>query len=172
MDTTRASYFAVSHLLPYLLGSWRLARYVTSVGGTAIATASGIATWRISSFPEWASSISSSSVRFVEYEEGGEVVAAVAGGEIVSPFTQGYTYRIGSEGHRADVYFRDGRFFHTVDLSFGRCSIEHACAPDKYAGEILALSPTTMRLIWRVSGPHKDHIITTELTKAHNDTSN
>ena len=38
-----------------------------------------------------------------------------------------------------EVRFADGRFFHRLDLTTGRCDVEHLCGPDVYSGAYTVL---------------------------------
>lgn len=102
-------------------------------------------------------------MRTITYDERGTLEQ---GGAADLPFTQThkYTHTL-TRPAVADVAFRDGRFFHSLDLSAGTCAVVHACDPDTYRGTVTALSPTALRFVWRVTGPRKDFTITTDLTR-------
>ncbi|MEV6961801.1 DUF6314 family protein [Streptomyces sp. NPDC051207] len=68
----------------------------------------------------------------------------------------------GSAPGTADVRFADGRFFHGLDLSTGRHVAGHPCAADLYRGEFTALDAGRRRTVWRVGGPAKDLVLTTD----------
>lgn len=76
-------------------------------------------------------------------------------GEHDGPAMQFYTYSFPETG-KADVSFRDGRPFHGLDLTGGRCAATHLCDPDRYEGEFQALDADTWRAVWTVTGPRKD----------------
>ncbi|MFC8429138.1 DUF6314 family protein [Streptomyces sp. NPDC057253] len=65
----------------------------------------------------------------------------------------------------ADVRFADGRPFHDLDLSSGRHVADHPCAADLYRGEFTALDTDHWRTVWRVGGPAKDLVLTTEYAR-------
>jgi hypothetical protein len=67
---------------------------------------------------------------------------------------------------RARVHFRDGRFFHDLDLAAGRWTATHLCAPDRYDGDFTALGPDSWRVVWRVTGPRKDLILDSSYRRA------
>jgi hypothetical protein len=71
------------------------------------------------------------------------------------PALQSYRYAFPEPG-RAAVHFRDGRFFHDLDLTAGRWTVTHLCNPDRYDGEFTVLDADRWRIVWRVSGPRKD----------------
>ncbi|MET8943713.1 DUF6314 family protein [Streptomyces sp. NPDC004542] len=66
----------------------------------------------------------------------------------------------------ADVRFADGRPFHDLDLTSGRHVAEHRCAADLYRGEFTVLDADHWRTVWRVGGPAKDLVLTTDCTRA------
>jgi hypothetical protein len=81
-------------------------------------------------------------------------------GDHVGPAEQSYRYAFPAPGEgnaaRAAVHFRDGRFFHDLDLSRGVWACTHFCDPDRYEGEFSVLDADTWRVVWRVTGPRKD----------------
>lgn len=58
------------------------------------------------------------------------------------------------------VRFDDGRHFHPLDLSDGRCAVDHPCGDDVYTGDFTA-DVNGFTTDWRVRGPHKDQRIAT-----------
>ena len=65
----------------------------------------------------------------------------------------------------ADVRFSDGRPFHDLDLGSGHHVADHPCAADLYRGEFTVLDAEHWRTVWRVGGPAKDLLLTTEYTR-------
>ncbi|MEU6159450.1 DUF6314 family protein [Streptomyces sp. NPDC047130] len=65
----------------------------------------------------------------------------------------------------ADVRFSDGRAFHALDLSAGRFTATHPCAADLYEGEFTVLDADRWRTVWRVRGPAKDLVLTTDYAR-------
>ncbi|MFS0698763.1 DUF6314 family protein [Cellulomonas sp. 179-A 4D5 NHS] len=61
----------------------------------------------------------------------------------------------------ARVTFADGREFHDLDLRTGRWSALHPCVADAYAGTFTVVSPDEWHVRWDVTGPAKDHTLTT-----------
>ncbi|RCG15546.1 hypothetical protein DTL70_29740 [Streptomyces diacarni] len=59
----------------------------------------------------------------------------------------------------AEVTFADGRHFHDLDLSSGRCTVSHQCGADLYEGDYTVVSPDEWRLRWAVHGPAKDQLL-------------
>lgn len=63
------------------------------------------------------------------------------------------------------VQFSDGRPFHDLDLSTGRYVAAHPCAADLYRGEFTVRDENRWRTVWRVGGPAKDLVLTTDYTR-------
>ncbi|MFE0804943.1 DUF6314 family protein [Streptomyces sp. NPDC058812] len=114
--------------------------------------------------------------------EGTTAFDALAGGGLVSresgAFTwQGVTrpaertlrYEPGAVPGTADVRFADGRPFHGLDLSSGRHVADHPCAADLYRGEFTVRDGDRWRTVWRVGGPAKDLLLTTDYTRETGD---
>lgn len=70
----------------------------------------------------------------------------------------------GSPG-TADVRFSDGRFFHDLDLTTGRHITDHPCSADLYRGEFTVRDENHWRTVWRVRGPAKDLVLTTDYAR-------
>ncbi|MFF8907408.1 DUF6314 family protein [Streptomyces olivaceoviridis] len=66
---------------------------------------------------------------------------------------------------RADVRFADGRPFHELDLTTGRYVADHPCAADFYRGEFTVRDADHWRTVWRVGGPAKDLVLTTDYAR-------
>jgi len=58
-----------------------------------------------------------------------------------------------------EVRFADSRRFHLVDLTTGRCDVEHLCGPDVYSGAYTVLDQDELLVLWRVRGPGRDDTI-------------
>ncbi|WP_063760713.1 DUF6314 family protein [Streptomyces aureocirculatus] len=65
----------------------------------------------------------------------------------------------------AAVHFADGRFFHDLDLRSGRHTADHPCARDLYRGAFEVYDADRWRTRWRVAGPAKDLLLTTDYTR-------
>ena len=63
------------------------------------------------------------------------------------------------------VRFADGREFYRLDLRSGRCEAEHPCRDDRYVGTVRVLGPDVFTEQWRASGPGKDYLMSTTLTR-------
>ncbi|MGX1543651.1 DUF6314 family protein [Streptomyces adustus] len=69
----------------------------------------------------------------------------------------------------ADVRFADGRPFHHLDLTSGRYVADHPCAADLYRGEFTVRDEDHWRTVWRVGGPAKDLVLTTDYVRLPSD---
>ncbi|WP_328441502.1 DUF6314 family protein [Streptomyces sp. NBC_00444] len=65
----------------------------------------------------------------------------------------------------ADVRFADGRPFHDLDLTSGRHTADHPCSADLYRGEFTVTDADHWRTVWRVRGPAKDLVLTTDYAR-------
>ncbi|MFF6983251.1 DUF6314 family protein [Streptomyces sp. NPDC008343] len=65
----------------------------------------------------------------------------------------------------ADVRFSDGRPFHDLDLASGHHIADHPCSADLYRGEFTVLDEDHWRTVWRVRGPAKDLLLTTDYAR-------
>ncbi|MER6092048.1 DUF6314 family protein [Streptomyces bluensis] len=65
----------------------------------------------------------------------------------------------------ADVRFADSRPFHDLDLTAGHWVADHPCSADLYRGEFTAYDTDRWRTVWRVRGPAKDLLLTTDYTR-------
>jgi hypothetical protein len=71
----------------------------------------------------------------------------------------------GSSPGAADVRFADGRPFHHLDLASGHHVTYHPCAADLYRGEFTVRDADHWRTVWRVGGPAKDLVLTTDYVR-------
>jgi hypothetical protein len=58
-------------------------------------------------------------------------------------------------GDAWEVRFADGRPFHALDLTTGRCAVAHDCGADRYDGELRVAGPDELVVRWDVTGPGK-----------------
>ncbi|MBT0957139.1 trigger factor [Alphaproteobacteria bacterium KMM 3653] len=63
-------------------------------------------------------------------------------------------------GQGVDISFPDGRAFHRMDLSGG--GDHHWCDPDSYDVTYSFAHWPAWRAVWRVKGPRKDYVMTTD----------
>ena len=95
------------------------------------------------------------------YEEIGQFTLPGHRGEA----EQRHRYHFPTAG-RALVHFRDGGFFHDLDLTAGTWQADHPCGEDLYAGSFRAGGPDRWTQIWTVSGPRKALVLTTDFGRA------
>ncbi|AWE49298.1 DUF6314 family protein [Streptomyces nigra] len=65
----------------------------------------------------------------------------------------------------ADVRFADGRPFHDLDLRTGRHIADHPCSADLYRADFTVRDEDHWRTVWRVRGPAKDLVLTTDYAR-------
>jgi hypothetical protein len=65
-----------------------------------------------------------------------------------------------------EVRFEDGRPFHLLDLSAGRCAAGHDCGADRYDGAFDVLAEDAFKVAWVVRGPRKDQRIVSRYSRA------
>ena len=71
----------------------------------------------------------------------------------------------GPSAGASQVRFADGRPFHDLYLTSGRHVAEHPCAADLYRGEFTVHDEDRWRTVWRVGGPAKSLVLTTDYTR-------
>ncbi|MET8771948.1 DUF6314 family protein [Streptomyces sp. NPDC004658] len=84
---------------------------------------------------------------------------------VARPATRTLRFLPGPAPGRADVRFADGRPFHELDLTTGRFVADHPCAADLYRGEFTVRDADRWRTVWRVGGPAKDLVLTTDYVR-------
>ncbi|MQY38985.1 hypothetical protein SRB17_70000 [Streptomyces sp. RB17] len=84
---------------------------------------------------------------------------------VARPATRTLRFLPGPTPGTADVRFADGRPFHELDLGSGRYVAEHPCAADLYRGEFTVRDADHWRTVWRVGGPAKDLLLTTDYVR-------
>jgi hypothetical protein len=146
--TITESLFQISDLKDFLEGEWRLERRLDD----RHAGQQGILIGKALFAPEGNELL---------YSEEGRLVIGGHDG----PAEQVHRYAFQAPA-RAQVHFRDGRFFHDLDLAAGRWTATHLCAPDRYDGDFTALGADSWRVVWRVTGPRKDLILDSSYRRA------
>ncbi|MFT7649298.1 MAG: hypothetical protein ACI8Y4_004059 [Candidatus Poriferisodalaceae bacterium] len=137
---------AVPCLASFLAREWTLEREILHRDSDTSARIRGAAFWEVAE------------AGALTYVERG--VLEVGG--YVGDVRQSYRFSIRTPTS-ADVFFADGRPFHTVDLANGRSDITHLCEPDTYLGIYEVTSTEELRVTWDVRGPRKDYLSTTTL---------
>ncbi|MFC4467315.1 DUF6314 family protein [Streptomyces xiangluensis] len=142
-------FWPVADVLAYLAGSWRVERSVRDLASGEEGTFSG-------------------TTEFAPLEEGGllhhESGTFVWQG-VARPAERTLRFLPGTTPSRADVRFADGRPFHDLDLTSGQHIADHPCAADLYRGEFTVSDADHWRTVWRVGGPAKDLVLTTDYTR-------
>ncbi|WP_229231824.1 DUF6314 family protein [Sinomonas cyclohexanicum] len=82
------------------------------------------------------------------------------------PAAREYVWRPGGTPGSMDVFFPDGRPFHTVDLTGASADGDHWCSPDDYRVHYEAVGPDELRYTWDVRGPAKDLLLESVLRRA------
>ncbi|MFI7009617.1 DUF6314 family protein [Streptomyces sp. NPDC050145] len=85
---------------------------------------------------------------------------------VARPAERTLFFRPGDEPGTVVVRFADGRFFHGLDLRTGTHVTDHPCAADLYRGTFTVTGPDVWRSVWRVRGPAKDLLLTTDYRRA------
>jgi hypothetical protein len=146
---TMGEYWPVADVLAHLVGRWRVDRGVRDL-------ASGDEGWF----------------------EGGTVFSPLPGGGLLHAESGTFTWQgvarpaertlrflPGRSPGAADVRFADGRPFHHLDLTSGHQVADHPCAADLYRGEFSVRDADHWRTVWRVGGPAKDFVLTTDYAR-------
>jgi len=150
----------VADALLYLAGSWRAERTVRDLASmddtddTADDTDEGTFTGTTTFSPLDGGGL-------LHHESGTFVWQGVA-----RPAERTLRFLPGTAPGTADVRFADGRPFHDLDLTSGRWITDHPCAADLYRGEFTVLDSDHWRTVWRVAGPAKDLVLTTDYARA------
>ncbi|MFE7035028.1 DUF6314 family protein [Streptomyces sp. NPDC057621] len=146
-----AGFRPVDDVLAYLAGSWRVERSVRDLASGAQGTFRGVTVFeRLDDGPG-----------LLHHESGTFVWQGVA-----RPAERTLRFLPDGGASRADVRFADGRPFHDLDLATGRHVTDHPCSADLYRGEFTVRDADRWRTVWRVGGPAKDLVLTTDYTRA------
>ncbi|MEV0224977.1 DUF6314 family protein [Streptomyces sp. NPDC050704] len=146
-----AEFWPVTDVLAYLAGSWRVERTVRDLVSGAAGSFSGTTVFE---------ALGEGEAGLLHHESGTFVWEGVA-----RPAERTLRFLPGDGPGRADVRFSDGRPFHDLDLTSGRHIADHPCAADLYRGEFTVSDADHWRTVWRVGGPAKDLVLTTDYTR-------
>jgi hypothetical protein len=130
--------------LAALEGRWHLARRIVNADGSE-ASLAGMAVFR------------RAGLRLIQEEEGW---LTLPGGGAPLRATRRYVWM--PEKGRLEVHFEDHRPFHTVPLGVPRPETTYLCDPDRYAVAYDFTGWPDWRSVWRVEGPRKDYVMTTD----------
>jgi hypothetical protein len=146
---TTVDFWPVPDVLAYLAGTWRVTRSVRDLAGGDEGTFTGTTV-------------------FGPLEGGGllhEESGTFTWQGVRRPAERTLRFLPGPVPGAADVRFADGRPFHDLDLSRGRLVADHPCAADLYRGEFTVRDEDHWRTVWRVRGPAKDLVLTTDYAR-------
>ncbi|WP_221351576.1 DUF6314 family protein [Streptomyces beigongshangae] len=169
-----AGFRPVSDVLAYLAGSWRVERSVRDLASGATGAFRGATVFEWSEWPEGAER--AERAEGAERSEGSGGTKGSAGllhresgtfewQGVARPAERTLRFLPGDGPGRADVRFADGRPFHDLDLTSGRYTADHPCAADLYRGEFSVYGADRWRTVWRVGGPAKHLLLTTDYTR-------
>jgi hypothetical protein len=142
-------FWPVPEVLTYLAGSWRVERSVRDLASGEAGEFSGTTV-------------------FGRIDEGGllhQESGRFVWQGIARPAERTLRFLPGATPGTADVRFADGRPFHDLDLSSGRHIADHPCSADLYRGEFTVRDADHWRTVWRVRGPAKDLVLTTDYAR-------
>ncbi|MFD6288096.1 DUF6314 family protein [Streptomyces sp. NPDC060205] len=150
-----AGFRPVDDALAYLAGSWHVERSVRDLASGATGAFSGTTVF------EPLDDDGSGPFEGLLHRESGTFEWQ----GVARPAERTLRFLPGDGASRADVRFADGRPFHDLDLATGRHVTDHPCSADLYRGEFTVYDADHWRTVWRVGGPAKDLVLTTDYTR-------
>ncbi|RPE45261.1 hypothetical protein EDD90_8526 [Streptomyces sp. Ag109_O5-1] len=142
-------FWPVPDVLTHLSGRWRVERTVRDLAGGDEGRFEGATVFR----PLTGGGLL--------HEESGTFIWQ----GVARPAERTLRFLPGARPGTADVRFADGRPFHDLDLTSGRYVADHPCAADLYRGEFTVRDADHWRTVWRVGGPAKDLVLTTDYVR-------
>ncbi|MFF4540473.1 DUF6314 family protein [Streptomyces aureus] len=142
-------FWPVEDVLAYLGGTWRVERSVRDLASGAEGRFTGTTVFD-----------PLEGAGLLHRESGTFVWQGVA-----RPAERTLRFLPGDGPGRALVRFADGRPFHDLDLTSGHWVADHPCSADLYRGEFTVRDEHHWRSLWRVRGPAKDLVLTTDYTR-------
>ncbi|MEU6667746.1 DUF6314 family protein [Streptomyces sp. NPDC046727] len=143
-------FWPVADVLAHLAGRWRVERTVRDLASGAEGHFTGVTVF--SALPDGGGLL---------HEESGTFTWQ----GVARPATRTLRFLPGTVPGSADVRFADGRPFHELDLTEGRYVADHPCSADLYRGEFTVRDADHWRTVWRVGGPAKDLVLTTDYVR-------
>lgn len=147
MNETAGETLFGSTLRAYLTGRWRIKRAITDRKGPN-GVFSGCARFEAAG-PD-----------VLDYVEEGTLSLS----DMAMKATRRYRWHTPSP-LTAEVYFDDGRFFHSIQLRKGCAETRHFCAPDTYHVGYFFTGKDCWTQQWCVSGPRKDYVSDTVFSR-------
>lgn len=142
-------FWPVPDVLTYLTGSWRVERSVRDLASGETGHFTGTTDFS-----------RSDGGGLLHFESGTFTWQGVP-----RPAERTLRFLPGPSPATADVRFADGRPFHDLDLTSGRHIADHPCSADLYRGEFTVHDRDHWRSVWRVGGPAKDLVLTTDYAR-------
>ena len=142
-------FWPVADALAHLAGRWRVQRTVRDLASGDEGSFAG--TTLFSPLPEGG----------LLHEESGTFTWQ----DVARPAERTLHFLPGGSPGAVDVRFTDGRPFHHLDLTAGHHVADHPCAADLYRGEFTVRDADHWRTVWRVGGPVKDLVLTTDYAR-------
>jgi hypothetical protein len=136
--------------LDFLLGTWRVERWIDDALGGDVGTFHGTATFVTEGSDD----------PRVRFDESGVVRFGDYSGRASRRlfFSEGL-------GSLIDVSFADGHHFIDLDLREGTSKDHHQCASDGYDVTTIMIDNDRIEERWRVRGPAKDYVAVTLMTR-------
>ncbi|MGA4843057.1 DUF6314 family protein [Streptomyces sp. G45] len=148
--------YAVPDVLAYLCGTWRVERTVGDFAAGRGVPLEG----RFTGVTRFTALPGADGGGLLHHESGTFTWRGVA-----RPAERTLRFLPGGAPGTAVVRFADGRPFHDLDLRTGRHTADHPCAADLYRGEFTVAAEDRWGTRWRVRGPAKDLLLTTQYTR-------
>lgn len=142
--------------LEFLRGRWQVDRAITDFRSGQPGSFAGLARCAAPA----AGTPGAGTPGALAYHEQGELRF----GDHRGPASRSLLYLAGADG-TVDVRFADGRPFYRLDLRSGTWSAQHPCGSDSYLLTVRALGPDAYFERWQASGPGKDYLMTTTMTR-------
>ncbi|MEU8753191.1 DUF6314 family protein [Streptomyces chartreusis] len=154
-------FWPVPDALMYLAGGWRAERSVRDLASGDEGEFSGTTVFEPLEDGEPPQGLPQGAPRGLLHRESGTFVWR----GVPRPAERTLCFLPGSSPGTVDVRFADGRPFHDLDLSSGRHVADHPCSADLYRGEFTVRDADHWRAVWRVRGPAKDLVLTTDYAR-------
>ncbi|MGW5102517.1 DUF6314 family protein [Streptomyces sp. NPDC004100] len=150
-DEVNGDHLPVPDVLAHLAGRWRVTREVRDLASGDTGRFEGSTVF--APLPDGEGGLL--------HEESGDFTWQ----GVTRPATRTLRFLPGRVPGTADVRFADGRPFHDLDLRTGHHIAGHPCSADFYRGEFTVTDAGHWRSVWRVGGPAKDLVLTTDYVR-------